>query len=91
MLEEGSLTAHVTIVARAMGVPVVGRVADIRHIADEGETILVDGDNGMVVVRPNRPLVNGFEQRMALSQKRRAEFAAIRNLPAETKDGERIS
>jgi phosphotransferase system enzyme I (PtsP) len=44
VLEEGSLTAHMTIVARAMGVPVVGRVADIRHIANEGDVILVDGD-----------------------------------------------
>jgi phosphotransferase system enzyme I (PtsP) len=90
VLEEGSLTAHVTIVARAMGVPVLGRIDDIRHIANEGDVILLDGDNGTVVVRPNRPLVNAFEQRMSLSQKRRAEFAAIRNLPAETRDGLRI-
>ena len=46
MLEEGSLTAHVTIVARAMGVPMVGRIADVRHIANEGDPILVDGDDG---------------------------------------------
>jgi phosphotransferase system enzyme I (PtsP) len=91
VLEEGSLTAHVTIVARAMGVPVVGRIADFRHIANEGDTILLDGDSGSVVVRPNRPLVNGFDQRMSLSQKRRAEYAAIRSLPADTKDGEHIT
>src|SRR6187549_3074582 len=54
VLEEGSLTAHMTIVARAMGVPVVGRIADIRHIANEGDTILVDGDTGTAMVRPNR-------------------------------------
>src|SRR6187431_857567 len=77
VLEEGSLTAHVTIVARAMGVPVVGRVADIRHIANEGDTILVDGDSGSVMVRPTRPLTNAFDQRMAMSQKRRAEYAVI--------------
>jgi phosphotransferase system enzyme I (PtsP) len=91
VLEEGSLTAHVTIVARAMGVPVIGRVADIRHIANEGDPILVDGDTGTVVVRPNRALINAFDTRMSLSQKRRAEFAAIRGLPAETRDGERIT
>ncbi|HET9397735.1 MAG TPA: phosphoenolpyruvate--protein phosphotransferase, partial [Sphingomicrobium sp.] len=90
VLEEGSLTAHVTIVARAMGVPVVGRATDIRHIANEGDLILVDGDNGTVVARPNRALTNAFDQRMSTSAKRRAEFVAIRNLPAETKDGERI-
>jgi phosphotransferase system enzyme I (PtsP) len=91
VLEEGSLTAHVTIVARAMGVPVVGRVADIRHVASEGDTVLVDGDLGTVVVRPTRPLSSQFDTRMALSQRRRAEFAAIRNLPPETKDGTRIT
>ena len=91
VLEEGSLTAHVTIVARAMGVPVVGRVADIRHIASEGDTVLVDGDLGTVVVRPTRPLANQFDTRMALSQRRRAEYAAIRNLPPQTKDGTRIT
>jgi phosphotransferase system enzyme I (PtsP) len=91
LLEEGSLTSHMTIVARAIGVPVIGRLHDIRHSVEEGETILVDGDNGSVIIRPNRQLLAGFEHRMTLSQKRRAEFAAIRNLPAETLDGVRCS
>src|ERR671919_48714 len=91
VLEEGSLTAHVTIVARAMGVPVVGRLADIRHSVEEGETILVDGDGGSVIIRPNRQLLAGFEHRMGLSQKRRAEFAAVKALPAVTRDGVQVS
>src|ERR671920_2466540 len=41
VLEEGSLTAHVTIVARAMGIPVVGRVRDVRTTIAEGDTLLV--------------------------------------------------
>jgi phosphotransferase system enzyme I (PtsP) len=91
LLEEGSLTSHMTIVARAIGVPVIGRLNDIRHSVEEGETILVDGDNGSIIIRPNRALTTGFEHRMALSQKRRAEFAAIRNLPAKTIDGVHVS
>jgi phosphotransferase system enzyme I (PtsP) len=91
LLEEGSLTSHMTIVARAIGVPVIGRLQDIRHSVEEGETILVDGDNGSIIIRPNRPLQAGFEHRMSLSQKRRAEFAAVRNLPAQTKDGVKVS
>ena len=91
LLEEGSLTAHMTIVARAMGVPVVGRLSDIRHCVEEGEAVLVDGDNGSVIVRPTRTLSSGFDHRMALSQKRRAEFAAIRTLPAVTRDGVHVS
>ena len=91
VLEEGSLTAHMTIVARAMGVPVVGRIADILHIVEEGDVILVDGDTGSVIVRPSRPLATSFEQRMALSQKRRAQVDAVRSLPAETTDGLAVS
>ncbi|WP_118857766.1 phosphoenolpyruvate--protein phosphotransferase [Sphingomonas mesophila] len=91
VLEEGSLTAHMTIVARAMGVPVVGKVGDIRHVAGEGDTILVDGDNASVVVRPTRALTQAFEQRMAMSQKRRAQFATLKDKPAVTLDGTQVS
>ena len=91
LLEEGSLTSHMTIVARAIGVPVIGRLNDIRHSVEDGEPILVDGDNGSVIIRPNRTLLSGFEHRMAMSQKRRAEFAAAKSLPAKTKDGVKVS
>ncbi len=91
ILEEGSLTSHMVIVARAIGVPVVGRLHDIRHSVEEGEAILVDGDNGSVIVRPNRTLLASFEHRMTLSQKRRAEFAAVKALPAVTQDGLHVS
>ena len=91
LLEEGSLTSHMVIVARAIGVPVIGRLNDIRHSVGEGEMILADGDNGSVIIRPNRPLQSSFEHRMTLSQKRRAEFAAVKALPAVTQDGLKVS
>jgi phosphotransferase system enzyme I (PtsP) len=74
-----------------MGVPVVGRLPDVRHIVEEGDTVLVDGDNGSVLIRPSRSLSISFEQRMALSQKRRAQFEAVRSLPAQTVDGVPVS
>jgi phosphotransferase system enzyme I (PtsP) len=91
LLEEGSLTSHMTIVARAIGVPVIGRLSDIRHSVTEGEAVLVDGDNGSVIVRPNRPLLSNFEHRMVLSRKRHAEFAAAKALPAISRDGLHVS
>ncbi|MEN3972163.1 phosphoenolpyruvate--protein phosphotransferase [Sphingomicrobium sp. XHP0235] len=90
VLQEGSLTAHVTIVARAMGVPLVGKIEDIRQIAYEDDMILVDGDMATITVRPSAKTEDLFERRMASSQKRRAEFAAIRDKPAVTKDDQRI-
>jgi len=91
VLEEGSLTSHMVIVARAIGIPVIGRVTDIRHIANEGDAILVDGDQGSLVVRPTSQVTNSFEQRMAMSLRRRAEFATIRNEPPVTRDGRRCT
>ena len=91
ILEEGSLTSHMVIVARAMGVPVIGRLTDIRHSVNEGEQILVDGDNGSIIIRPPRTLLSGCEHRRALSQKRRAEFAAARSLASKTLDGVEVS
>ncbi|MDX3910041.1 MAG: phosphoenolpyruvate--protein phosphotransferase [Sphingobium sp.] len=90
ILEEGSLTAHVIIVARAMGVPVLGRVRDIRHQVNEGDLILLDVIENRVFVRPTPDMDEAFENKLGLTQKRRAAFAAARDLPSVTKDGERI-
>ncbi|QUT06477.1 phosphoenolpyruvate--protein phosphotransferase [Sphingobium phenoxybenzoativorans] len=90
ILEEGSLTAHVTIVARAMGVPVLGRIRDIRRLVNEGEPILMDVTENRLFVRPTPDMEEAFENKLALTQKRRAAFAAMRDLPSVTKDGTRI-
>jgi phosphotransferase system enzyme I (PtsP) len=91
ILEEGSLTAHVTIVARAMGIPMLGRIRNVRRSIGEGDYILLDGDEGIASVRPTPPIEEAFEAKLQLKQKRRAEFAAHRNEPAITTDGERIT
>ncbi|RZM31771.1 MAG: GAF domain-containing protein, partial [Sphingomonas sp.] len=91
VLEEGSLTAHVTIVARAMGVPVLGRVRDVRRLIAEGDLLLLDVTDGHVFARPNSGIEESFEARLALRQKRKAAFAALRDVPPVTKDGHRLT
>ncbi len=90
ILEEGSLTAHVTIVARAMGVPVLGRVREIRHKVNEGDLILMDVVSNSLLIRPTPDMDEAFENKLHVTQKRRAEFAAMRDLPSVTTDGQRI-
>lgn len=90
ILEEGSLTAHVTIVARAMGVPVLGRVRDVRHLINEGDVILMDVGDNRLFIRPSSDMEEAFDTKLTLTQKRRAAFAAMRDLPPVTKDGTRI-
>jgi phosphotransferase system enzyme I (PtsP) len=87
VLEEGSLTAHVIIVARAMGVPVIGRVSDVRASIREGDLLLLDAAAGALHVRPTQAVQDAFDAKLVISQKRRANLASLRDLPAITKDG----
>ena len=91
ILEEGSLTAHVVIVARAMGIPVLGRVRGIRGKVREGDTMLLDGDQGTVTLRPIPAMVEAFEARFAKSRERLAGYAAMRDLEPVTLNGERVT
>lgn len=91
VLEEGSLTAHVTIVARAMGVPVLGRVRGVRQTIREGDMLLLNADEKNVIVRPSNAVQEAFSTDFADRQKRKARFAALRNEPPLSKDGKRIS
>src|SRR6187431_1846528 len=53
VLEEGTANSHVSIVARALGIPAVGEVPNAVGIADPGDAIIVDGTSGSIYVRPS--------------------------------------
>lgn len=91
VLGEGSLTSHMTIVARAMGVPVLGRVQGIRRNIADGDELLLDAAEGSVVVRPTVAMEEAFDARLVLTQARRAKFAALKTEPPVTKDGTRVT
>ena len=91
ILEEGSLTSHVVIVARAMGIPVLGRVRSLRGQIREGDQLLLDADQGFVFVRPTREVFTAFEERHARSREKQAAYAALRDVVPITACGTRIT
>jgi len=91
VLEEGSLTAHVIIVARAMGVPVLGRVRDVKRLIAEGDMLLLDVSEESLFIRPTTAMEEAFEAKLAMSQKRRAAFAALKSEAPVTRDGHRVT
>ncbi len=90
VLEEGSLTAHVVIVARAMGVPVIGRLRNLRGLVREGDMLLVDGDRAKLTLRPGQGVMSAFEARLARKKEKQAAYARMRDVEPVTLDGERI-
>lgn len=87
VLEEAASTSHVAIVARSMGLPLVSSLEGITDAARAGDQIVVDGETGEVHLRPQGEIVAAFEAKRTLREHRVARFAAVRDLPAVTRDG----
>jgi phosphotransferase system enzyme I (PtsP) len=90
VLEEGSPGAHVAVVARALDIPVVGRVKDVLMKVEAGDMVIVDGDDAAVLVRPSEDIHQAALARIRIRQGQRQRYAALKDLPAETKDGTRV-
>ncbi len=87
VLEEGSPTAHVAIVARALDIPVVGRVEDAVSRIENGDIIVVDGDHAQILIRPSADLQQSTAAAVEARSRRRAFYDSLRDTPAVTRDG----
>jgi phosphotransferase system enzyme I (PtsP) len=90
LLEEGSAASHAAIVARALQIPCVGRLMGLRDRLSEGDLVIADGETGEAYLRPRPDMLAAVESRMQVRSQREAEFAALRDTPAVTLDGQRI-
>lgn len=90
VLEEGGATSHVAIVARALGIPTVGRVAGITGLVEPGDAIIIDGATGEVQVRPSSDVEAAYAEKARLRARRQEQYRALRDKPAISKDGVKI-
>lgn len=87
VLEEGGPTSHVSIVARALGIPAVGDIANAAGLVEQGDAIIVDGATGHVHMRPPQDIQAAYGERVKLRARRQAQYRALRDKPCITKDG----
>src|SRR5213076_1054076 len=90
VLEEGTANSHVAIVARALGIPAVGEVANAVGIADPNDAVIVDGTSGSVYFRPTTEVESAYAERVRLRARRQAQYRALRDMPCVTKDGHKV-
>jgi phosphotransferase system enzyme I (PtsP) len=91
VLEDGAVTSHVVIVARAMGIPVIGQATGIVALAENNDPIIIDGDDGKVHLRPVTDLQRAYEEKVRLRARRQEQFRALRDVEPITKDGQKVS
>src|SRR3546814_733645 len=87
VLEEGTPTAHVAVVARALDIPMIGAVEDGLSAVQPGDPVIVDGNHGQVFVRPGDDVQQVFIENMRAREEQRARYAALRDEPAVSLDG----
>ena len=87
VLEEGSPTAHVAIVARALDMPAVGRVQGATERIDAGNLVVVDGDHAQILIRPSEDIRQSATAAIESRTRRRAYYESLRSAPAVTRDG----
>jgi phosphotransferase system, enzyme I, PtsP len=87
VLEEGSVGSHAAIVARALAIPLVIQAARITREAKNGDAILVDGDQGLVHLRPEESVAKAFREKIDMRAEAQQAYAALRDRPATTRDG----
>ncbi|MDR6759660.1 phosphotransferase system enzyme I (PtsP) [Mycoplana sp. BE70] len=91
VLEEGAVTSHVVIVARAMGIPVVGQAVGAVALAENNDAIIIDGDEAKVHLRPVQDLQRSYEDKVRLRARRQAQYRALVAVEPVTKDGQKIN
>lgn len=88
--DAGGITSHTALLARSLKIPAVLGLRNISTTAKNGETIIVDGYSGVVILQPTASTIQEYEGRRAHYQAFERKLAGLRDLPAETLDGHRV-
>ncbi len=91
IVEEGSMTSHTAVIARAMDIPALAKVEQATMIIQAGDTVILDAEGGTVYVRPNDQVEQMMDYSIRQYAQREAEYVGLRDQPATTLDNERIS
>jgi phosphotransferase system enzyme I (PtsP) len=91
VLEQGSVGSHAAIVARALAIPLVIHADRITEEALNGDPILVDGEQGIVHLRPEETIVSAFRDKIAMQAEAQKRYVSLRDKPATSRCGKTIA
>ena len=90
-IEEGSTAGHAAILARALGLPALGGAAGMLEAVENGDEAILDADEGQLILRPASEVRAAYRYDLQIRKELEAGYATQRGLPAQTKDGVRLS
>lgn len=90
IIEDGTPTMHVAIVAKALNIPVIAKIKGLFNDIKTGDFVAVDGNDGYVYINPSLVIQEKFKTKIAEKQKLQARLDELKKLPSKTLDGVRI-
>ena len=91
IIEDGTPTMHVAIVAKALGIPVIAKIKGIFDEIKTGELVALDGNEGYVYQNPNPVVQARFREKIAEKQRLQAKLEELRDKPSVTRDNVKIN
>ncbi len=89
--DAGGRTSHTAIVARSLGIPAVVALEDLTEIVTGGDTVIIDGNRGIVIVNPDDETIQQYKRYSHEFVELEHKLDAIREKPAVTRDGTKIT
>lgn len=89
--EEGGVTSHVSIIAKSMNIPTLVGVKGILDKVEDGMMVCMDAEKGIIVTDPDASVLSEYQEKKKAYEEQRRHLESLRNVPAVTKDGKRIS
>jgi len=86
----GGVTSHTAILARSLGIPAVVGLHHARQMIREGDLLVVDGEQGVLIVDPDPIVLGEYRLRQSQLELERERLKRLRTTPATTFDGTRI-
>jgi phosphotransferase system enzyme I (PtsI) len=90
VMDVGGKTSHTAILARSFEIPAVLGLFDITRFVKTGDELIINGNTGTVIVKPDAATKERFVKYRRVWQRREDELLHVRNLPSETRDGKRV-
>ncbi len=90
VLNAGGRTSHTAILARSFEIPAVLGLANITGEAHSGDTIIVDGNSGTVILDPDENILSEYQIRLKKWVQHEKRLNKLNKLAAETIDGKRV-
>ena len=88
--EVGGKTSHVGIFASALGIPAVVGLVNLTEFVNSGDTVIIDGIQGEVIVNPDKEQLNHYQKKQKNYQRYEKTLLKDIGLEAETLDGEKV-